>query len=140
MRTTYALATLILLVIGAHAAPENIREPKAREEKFLVVDARSLNTTCASSITVRFDWSDVPEADLITYGAENHCGRALDGIGRVCVDAAGRNTVREQIATVISGFAPQRSALLKDRMLRYNIDFKSYNDALTVLEYLQNNL
>jgi hypothetical protein len=140
MRTSYALATLILLVIGAHAAPENIRERKAREEKFLVVDARSLNKTCAANITVRFDWSDVPEADLVTYGAENHCGRALDGIGRVCVDAAGRNAVREQIATVICGFAPLRSALLKDRVLRYNIDFKSYNDALTVLEYLQNNL
>jgi hypothetical protein len=25
-------------------------------------------------------------------------------------------------------------------VLRYKIDFKSYNDALTVLEYLQNNL
>src|SRR4029077_13580897 len=103
MRTSYALATLILLVIGAHAAPENIRERKAREEKFLVVDARSLNKTCASNITVRFDWSDVPEAELVTYGAENHCGRALDGIERVCVDAAGRNAVREQIATVICG-------------------------------------
>jgi hypothetical protein len=30
--------------------------------------------------------------------------------------------------------------LLKDRVLRHNIDFRSYNDALTVLEYLQNNL
>ena len=140
MRTTYALATLILLVIGAHAESQDIRERKAWEEKFLVVDAQSLNKTCASSITVRFDWSDVPEADLVTYGAENHCGRALDGIERVCVDAAGRNAVREQIATVICGFARQRSAMLKDRVLRYDIDFKSYNDGLTVLEYLQNNL
>jgi hypothetical protein len=140
MRTTCALASLILLVIGAHAEPENISDRKAWEEKFLVGDAQRLNKTCASSITVRFDWSDVPEADLVTYGASNHCGRALDGIGRVCVDAAGRNAVREQIATVICGFAPQRSALLKDRVLRHNIDFRSYNDALTVLEYLQNNL
>jgi hypothetical protein len=30
---------------------------------------------------------------------------------------------------VICGFAPQRSALLKDRVLH----FKSYNDALTVI-------
>jgi hypothetical protein len=67
----------------------------------------------------------------------------LEGIGRVCGDAAGRNAVREvreQIATVICAFAPQRSAMLKDRVLRYSIDFKSYNDGLTVLEYLQNNL
>jgi hypothetical protein len=80
MRTTYALATLILLVIGAHAEPQNIREREAWEEKFLVVDAHSLNKTCATSITVRFDWSDVPEADLVTYGAENHVGhwRASD--------------------------------------------------------------
>jgi hypothetical protein len=140
MRTTRALATLILLVLGAHAEPENISDRKAWEERFLVGDAHRLNNTCASSITVRFDWSDVPEADLITYGASNHCGRALDGIGRVCVDAAGRNAVREQIATVLCGFAPQRSASLKDTVLRYNIDFRSYNDALTVLEYLQNNL
>ena len=140
MRTTYALATLIVLVIGAHAEPENIPQRKAWEEDFLAVDARRLNKTCASSITVRFDWSDVAEADLLTYGGENHCGRALDGIERVCVDAVGRKAVREQIATVICGFAPQRSALLKDGVLRYNIDFKSYNDAFTVLEYLQNNL
>ncbi|HKD24585.1 MAG TPA: hypothetical protein VKC66_01525 [Xanthobacteraceae bacterium] len=61
-------------------------------------------------------------------------------IGRVCVDAAGRNAVKEQVATVICGFAAQRSAVLKDRVLRYKIDFKSYNDALTVLEFMQNNL
>jgi hypothetical protein len=41
---------------------------------------------------------------------------------------------------VICGVAPQHSALGTDKGLRYKIDFKSYNDALTILEYLQNNL
>jgi hypothetical protein len=140
MRATYVLATLTLLCIDARADSEKIRQFKAREEEFLVVDVQRLNKTCASNIIVKFDWSDVPEADLVTYGAENHCDRALDGIERVCADAAGRNAVRKQIATVICGFSPQRSVSLKDRVLRYKIDFKSYNDALTVLEYLQNNL
>ena len=140
MRTTHVLATLVLLVISARADEEKIRQFKVREEERLVVSVRELNKTCASSITVKFDWSDVREGDLLTYGAENHCARALDGIARVCVDAPGRDAVRKQIATVICGFSPERSASLRDRVLRYKIDFKSYNDALTVLEYLQNNL
>ena len=140
MRTIYILAALILLLIGAHAESEKIRQFKAREEEFLAVDVQRLNKTCASSITVKFDWSDVSEVDLVTYGAENHCDRALGGIERVCVDAVGRNAVRKQIATVICGFSPQRSVWLKDRVLRYKIHFKSYNDALSVSEYLQNNL
>lgn len=140
MRTMYVLSALILLVIGARAESEKLRQFKAWAEEFLAHDLQRLNETCASSITVKYDWSDFPEANLLTYGSESHCSRALDGIERVCVDRAGKEAVRKQIATVICGFSPQRLVSLKDKVLRYKIDFKSNNDALTVVEYLQNNL
>ena len=140
MRTTYVMAALILLVIGARAESEKIKQFKAREEEFLAPDVRALNTACASNITVTFDWSDVVEDNLVAYGAENHCDRALRGIARVCIDAVGKDAVRKHVARVVCGFSSRRSVSLKDRVLRYKIDFKSYNDGITVFEYLQNTL
>jgi hypothetical protein len=129
----------MLLIIGACTKSE-FQQLKEREEAFLAMDVRAFNTACASGITVTFDWSGVPEADLVTYGAENHCDRALRGIARVCVDAAGREAVKKQIEAIVCGFSSQRSVSLKDRMLRYEIDFKPHNDGIIVFEYLQNNL
>ena len=76
----------------------------------------------------------------MTYGAENHCDRALVGIARVCADAAGKGAVKKQIKSVVCGFAGERSVSLKNGALDYKIDFKSFNDGIRVFEYLQNNL
>ena len=76
----------------------------------------------------------------MTYCAENHCDRALAGTARVCADAAGKGGVKTQIKSVVCGFAGERSVSLRNGVLDYKIDFKSFNDGIKVFEYLQNNL
>ena len=44
-----------------------------------------------------------------------------------------------QIKSVVCGFAGERS-VSRNGVLNYKIDFKSFNDGITVFEYLQNNL
>ena len=69
--------------------------------------------------------------------AENQCDRALVGHARVRADAAGKGAVKK---SVVCGFAGERSVSLRNGVLDYKIDFKSFNDGITVFEYLRNNL
>ena len=135
-----AFIVIDAIVIDAYAESPEIDRIKAREEESLANDARALNESCGSTINVRLDWSAVPADDLKTYGAEQHCDRALRGIGQVCSDAAGKDAVKKQIRSVVCGFAAKRSVALKDGVLDYKIDFKPLNDGIMVFEYLQGNL
>jgi hypothetical protein len=59
---------------------------------------------------------------------------------RVCADEAGKGVVKKQVRSVVCGFAGKRSVSPRNGVLDYKIDFKSFNEGITVFEYLQNNL
>lgn len=101
----------------------------------------ALNKSCGSNITVRFDWSAVPEADLVTYGAEKPLRPRWWASRASAPTRPARARSRSRSAwSVVCGFTGERSVTLKNGALDYKIDFKSFNDGIRVFEYLQNNL
>jgi hypothetical protein len=110
------------------------------DEESLATSLRETNKVCNSGFTARFDWTGMSPDEVKDRYASTHCERALDGIRRICVDEPGRNAVKAQIKSVVCGFGTNRSVRLKDGALDYKMDFSSFNDAITVFEYLQGNL
>jgi hypothetical protein len=101
---------------------------------------RATNEKCGSNLSARYDRTGLP-LDMLKDGyASSHCERAIEGIQRVCEDAAGRKAVTKGVKTIVCHYKVPRSAELKDGVLDYYMDFTSFNDAITIFEYLQGKL
>jgi hypothetical protein len=101
---------------------------------------RATNEKCGSNLSARYDRTGLP-LDMLKDGyASSHCERAIEGIQRVCEDAAGRKAVTKVVKTIVCHYKVPRSAELKDGVLDYYMDFTSFNDAITIFEYLQGKL
>jgi hypothetical protein len=144
MTTKYwvaAIAALAALGIATASAQSlKIRQRMASEAADLVKDADRTNSVCGTSLTVKFDWGGAPGDDLLKYSPQSYCSAALDGIQRVCGDAAGKDAVKQKIKNVTCSFGASRTIALKDGAVDYKINFNSVNDADFVFEYLQNYL
>jgi len=148
MKTTTHSLTITLLgavatfssCASAHAQSLILKQIQERQEAELAKDVEYTNKTCASGLTVQFDWSAAPVNELEKFSAEGYCDAALEGIRRICTDAPGKDAVKQGIKHITCGFGRERSIALRDRSLDYRINFDSVNDADFVYAYLLNNL
>lgn len=133
----------LMAAIGATAAYAQslkMKQREASEAEDLVKDAKNLNESCGTEITVKFDWTGAKE-DLITAKSpESYCDGMLAGVRRVCDDPTGKAAVKEKVKTISCGFGAERKMSLKNGAIDYTIDFKSSNDGDFSYEFLQNNL
>lgn len=139
----WVAAFTALAVIGTAAAGAQslqIRQRMASQEADLVKDAEYTNSSCGTKLAVKFNWAGAPSDDLLKYSSEGFCNAALEGIQRVCRDAAGKDAIKQKVKTVTCGFGASRTIALKNGAIDYKINFSSSNDADFVFEYLQNNL
>ena len=140
----YCVATIAALaVIGMAAASAQslkLRQRMTSEAADLVKDVDYTNKVCGTSMAVKFDWAAAPGDNLLKYSPQSYCKAALEGIERVCGDAAGKDAVRQKIKSVTCGFGASRTISLKEGAVDYKINFNSVNDADFVFEYLENNL
>jgi hypothetical protein len=126
-----------LVVDGRTISVRNaIESDDERLEPYL----RATNGKCGSNLTARYDRTGMPLNRLKDGYASSHCERAIEGIQRLCQDAAGRNAVTKQVKTIVCHYKVPRSVELKDGVLNYHMDFTSFNDAITIFEYLQEKL
>lgn len=126
-----------LVVDGRTIAVRNTMES---DDERLKPYLRATNEKCGSNLTARYDRTGMPLNRLKDGYASSHCERAIEGIQRVCQDAAGRNAVAKQVKTVVCRYKVPRSVDLTDGVLNYYMDFTSFNDAITIFEYLQEKL
>lgn len=139
------IASASLLVAAAALTSANaqslkVRQGMAEQEKMLVENVDHLNKICGTTITVKIDWKDAPEADLSKYSTSGYCAAGLEGIRRTCEKDLGKDAVQKQIKSVTCGFGPERSISFKDGVVDFKMNFSSYNDADFVYEFMQNNL
>jgi hypothetical protein len=114
---------------------------RPREEEWLANNVARTNQKCASSFTVKFDWTGVPARAIKDGDPSNYCGHALESVERVCSDRAGREAVATKIKRIVCGYAAERSISLEDGVLVFKSDFKASSDRRSVIfEYLQNTL
>jgi hypothetical protein len=114
---------------------------RPREEEWLASRIAQTNRSCGSSLTAMFDWTSVPAAGIKDGSSTNYCGHALDAVGLVCADRAGREAVAKQVKGIVCGYSEERSVSLKDGVLLFKSDYKSTEDRRTfIFEYLQNAL
>ena len=78
--------------------------------------------------------------DRKTYSAYGYCKVALEAVWRVCGSEAGKEAVKQKIKSLTCSFGPQRTVVLRDGTIDYEVNFNSSNDVDYVFEYLQNNL
>jgi hypothetical protein len=117
-----------------------VRGAMESDDERLEPYVRATNEKCGSNLTARYDRTGMP-LDMLKDGyASSHCERAIEGIQRVCQDTAGRNAVAKEIKTIVCHYKVPRSAELKNGILDYYMDFTSFNDAITIFEYLQEKL
>jgi hypothetical protein len=124
----------------AAAAATREKQIQPEQEAALARDVKRTTEKCGSGFTVKFDWTGLPAGALKEFSASGYCDAALEGIRRVCVDALGKDAVKQKIKSMTCGFGDERSISLKDGSLTFTINFKSANDADFVYAYLQNNL
>jgi hypothetical protein len=123
--------------------PLYVQALRPREEKGVnnTNDLGLTNRSCGTSITVEFDWTDVPAPAIKAGRPSNDCRHALDAVKRVCADSAGREAVAKRIRRIVCGYAAERSISLRDGELVFRNVFKEYEDYRPfIFEYLQNAL
>ena len=145
MRSVYSAGLIVMVTIvataDARAQSLKLRQIEAQAEVELAQEVEYTNKVCESNLTVKFDWTAVPESELGKYSASGYCKNGpLGGIRRTCDDSAGKDAVKKKIRSVTCGFGPTRSIELKDGVINYKINFESSNDTDFVFEYLQNHL
>ncbi len=133
-------AAAALIAVAAQAQSLQLKQRMATEDLQLSKHADATNKQCGSSMTVEFDWTGVPEDQIATYSPNGYCDAALEGIRRICVDAIGKDAVKQQIKKVTCGFGAARDISLKDGSVSYKINFSSVNDADFVYAQLQSKL
>jgi hypothetical protein len=141
MRWVVAAGVLVALgVVGASAQSLKVRQRMKDQETALIEYVDHTNKVCDSKISITFNWTGAPEADLDKYSPSGYCDGALGGVRRVCDDPVGKDAVKQKIKSFTCGFGAERSISLKDGAVDYKINFNSANDSDFVFEYLQNNL
>ena len=141
IRAGVAVVTLSIFSSVALAQSLKDKEYFAEQEKYLAAEVSSTNERCGNSLTAKFNWLKPPTPeDRKTYSAYGYCGAALEAMRRVCDSEAGKEAVKQKIKGLTCSFGPQRTVVLKDGGVDYEINFTSSNDADYVFEYLQNNL
>ena len=114
---------------------------KPMEEAASAHEVAQTNQQCGSSITVDFDWTDVPASEIRSRSPSNYCGHAIDAVTLVCADGAGKEAVAKRIKRIVCGYARERSISLEDGVLMFKSDFQPSADRRRVIfEYLQNAL
>jgi hypothetical protein len=144
MKAIYRTGTgAALAFLGAAAAisqPATLQQRMADDEKRIAKYADSTNKACGTALEVKFDWTGANEDDLRGHSPSGYCANALEAIGKVCGDPAGKDAVKEKITSVVCSFGPQRQFSLKNGTVYYQIYFESRNDADFVYESLENEL
>jgi len=141
IRAGVAIVALSICSSVAFAQSLKDKEYFADQEKYLAGEVTSTNERCGNSLTAKFNWSKPPTPeDRKTYSAYGYCGAALEAMRRVCDSEAGKEAVKQKIKGLTCSFGAQRTVVLKDGTVDYEINFTSSNDADYVFEYLQNNL
>ena len=89
-------------------------------------------------LTAKFNWLKPPTPeDRKTYSAYGYGKVALEAMWRVCGSEAGKEAVKQKIKSLTCSFGPQRTVVLKDGTIDYEVNFNSSNDVDYVFEYLQ---
>ena len=141
IRAGVVVVTLSIFSSVALAQSLKDKEYFADQEKYLAGEVTFTNERCGNSLTAKFDWLKPPSPeDRKTYSAYGYCGAALEAVRRVCDSQAGKEAVKQKIKSLTCSFGPQRTVVLKDGTIDYEVNFNSSNDADYVFEYLQNNL
>ena len=141
IRVGITVVTLSIFSSVAFAQSLKDKEYFADQEKNLAGEAATTNERCGNSLTAKFDWLKPPTPEeRKTYSATGYCGVALEAMRRVCESQAGKEAVKQKIKSLTCSFGPQRTVVLKDGKIDYEINFNSSNDVDYVFEYLQNNL
>jgi hypothetical protein len=138
-----SVAVVALSIFSSVAFAQSLKDKEyfADQEKYLAGEVTSTNERCGNSLTAKFDWLKPPAPeDRKTYSAYGYCGAALEAMRRVCDSQAGKEAVKQKIKGLTCSFGPQRTVVLKDGTIDYEVNFNSSNDADYVFEYLQNNL
>jgi hypothetical protein len=136
-------AVIAVAIFSSVALAQSLRDKEyfADQEKYLLGEVTSTNERCGNSLTAKFDWSKPPTPeDRKTYSATGYCGVALEAVRRVCDSQAGKEAVKQKIKSLTCRFGTQRTVVLKDGTIEYEVNFNSSNDVDYVFEYLQNNL
>ena len=136
-------ALVALTIISSVAVAQTLKDKEyfAEQEKHLAGEVTFTNERCGNALTAKFDWSKPPAPeDRKIYSAYGYCSAALEAMRRVCESKAGKEAVQQKIKSLTCRFGPQRTAVLKDGAIDYEVNFNSSNDADYVFEYLQNNL
>jgi hypothetical protein len=139
-RTVTCAALFLLGAAAAFSQQPTLQKRTADEEKRLIEYTNSTNKTCGTALEVKFDWTGANEDDLRGHSPSGYCANALEAIGRVCGDPAGKDAVKEKITSVVCSFGSQRQFSLKNGTVNYQIYFESRNDADFVYESLENEL
>jgi hypothetical protein len=143
MNIHVGLALVGLTILSSVAFAQSLKDKEyfADQEKYLTGEAATTNERCGNSLTAKFDWSKPPTPeDRKTYSATGYCGVALEAVRRVCDSQAGKEAVKQKIKSLTCRFGTQRTVVLKDGTIEYEVNFNSSNDVDYVFEYLQNNL
>lgn len=143
MNIHVGLALVGLTILSSVAFAQSLKDKEyfADQEKYLTGEAATTNERCGNSLTAKFDWSKPPTPeDRKTYSAYGYCGVALEAVRRVCDSQVGKEAVKQKIKSLTCRFGAQRTVVLKDGAIEYEVNFNSSNDADYVFEYLQNNL
>lgn len=136
-----ALVALSIISSVAFAQTLKDKEYFAEQEKHLAGEVTFTNERCGNGLTAKFDWlKPPPPEDRKIYSAYGYCSAALEAVRRVCESKAGKEAVQQKIKSLTCSFGPQRTVVLKDSAIGYEVNFNSSNDADYVFEYLQNNL
>jgi hypothetical protein len=143
MNIYVGVALVALSIVSSIAFAQSLKDKEyfADQEKYLAGEVTSTNERCGNSLTAKFDWvkPPAPEQRKI-YSAYGYCGAALEAVRRVCDSPAGKEAVKQKIKSLTCSFGSQRTVVLKEGAIEYEVNFNSSNDADYVFEYLQNNL
>ena len=143
MNIHVGVALVGLSIVSSIAFAQSLKDKEyfAEQEKYLAAEVTSTNERCGNSLTAKFNWLKPPTPeDRKTYSAYGYCKVALEATCRVCGSEAGKEAVKQKIKSLTCSFGPQRTVVLKDGTIEYEVNFNSSNDADYVFEYLQNNL
>jgi hypothetical protein len=136
-------AIVALTIISSAATAQSLKDKEyfAEQEKYLAEEVTLTSERCGNGLTAKFDWSKPPApGDRKIYSAYGYCSAALEAMRRVCDSKIGKEAVQQKIKSLSCSFGPQRTVVLKDGTVGYEVNFNSSNDADYVFEYLQNNL
>jgi hypothetical protein len=151
MHIARSLALILAFVAtSAQAAPPDSPERRSNVEASLAEWLKETNSTCATNITARFDWSVAPDDDTNVYD----CHNPIEAIGASCKDWPEKDAVKEQIRAVACVFGTAGGVAssdksrgeyfsLKDGLLTYNVDRGSKDQGYAygkMSRYLQNRL